>query len=72
MKKRPHYSQILELGGKVSWPKVLTDWKIGQRVFLFIRDGSIAVTSLPSRAMNGRIFSTRIRRKLSSKNFAAT
>ncbi|WP_288114708.1 hypothetical protein [Herbaspirillum sp.] len=72
MKKRQTYSTILERGGKVSWPKASTDWKIGQRVFLSIHDGAIVVTTRPSRLMKGRIFSTRISRKFSSKNFAAT
>ncbi|QDD64791.1 hypothetical protein EJD96_11760 [Herbaspirillum seropedicae] len=72
MKRRQTFSTILGRGGKVSWPKALTDWKIGQRVFLSIHDGAIAVTTRPSRSMNGRIFSTRISRKFSCKNFAAT
>jgi hypothetical protein len=72
MKKHKTYATIIERGGKVSWPKALTDWKIGQRVFLSIRDGAIAVATRPSRSMNGRIFSARISRKFSSKNFSAS
>jgi hypothetical protein len=45
MKKLQTYSTILERGGTVSWPKGLTDWKIGQRVFLSIHDVAITVTS---------------------------
>lgn len=72
MKKRQTYSTILERGGKVSWPKALTDWKIGQRVFLSIKDRAIAVTTRPARSMNGRIFSARVSRKFSSKHFSAS
>ncbi|WP_406851254.1 hypothetical protein ABEB33_12585 [Herbaspirillum huttiense] len=72
MKKRQTYSTIIERGGKVSWPMALMDWKIGQRVFLSIKDGAIAVTTRPSHSMNGRIFSARVSRKFSSKNFSAS
>ncbi len=72
MKKLQTYSTILERGGTVSRPKGLTDWTIGQRVFLSIHDVAITVISLPSCSMNGRIFSTRVGRKFSSKNLAAT
>lgn len=72
MKKRQTYSTIIERGGKVSLPKGLMGWKIGQRVFLSIKEGAIAVTLRPSRSMNGRIFSARISRKFSSKNFSAS
>ncbi|WP_139347095.1 MULTISPECIES: hypothetical protein [Herbaspirillum] len=72
MKKRQTYSTILERGGKVSWPKALMDWKIGQRVFFSIKDDAVAVTTRPSRSMNGRIFSARISRKFNSKHFSAS
>jgi len=72
MKKRQTYSTILERGGKISWPKALTEWEIGQRMFLSIHDGAIAVTTLPSRSMNGRIFSARVSRKFSSMHFLAS
>jgi hypothetical protein len=45
MKKLQTYSTILERGGTVSWPKGLTDWTIGQRVFLSIHDVAITVIS---------------------------
>jgi len=69
--KNRSYSTRIEKGGKISWPRSLFDWRIGQRVYFSVKDGSVQITSRPSGLHNGRLLLTRIARKFSSKYFNA-
>lgn len=72
---RKHRNQIytapIERGGRICFPRALTSWKIGERVFFKVLDGAIQITPRPTKALNGRIFSTRIARKFKCRSVLA-
>jgi len=63
------YSTRIEKGGKISFPSVIFGWKVGQRVYFSVKEGGVRLAAKPCGLHNGRILSTRLVKKFSSKHF---
>jgi hypothetical protein len=70
--KKRAYSTLVEKGRKISWPSAVIGWKIGQRVYFSVKDNGLYVTTKPCGLYHGRILSTRLAKKFSSKHLKAT
>jgi hypothetical protein len=64
------YTTQVEKGGRISWPIGVMNWKIGQRVFFSIIGGKLQLTAKPAGLFQGRVLSSRVARKFSSKRWA--
>ena len=65
------YKTRIEPGNKIAWPRGMTDWKIGQRVFFTVIGRQLKITDKPISSFDGRIYSARVSRKFNCKHFTA-
>lgn len=56
------YSALVQRGGRVALPPDLSDFRLSQRVYFFVRDQEVGFRTKPKGLVRGRLLSRRIRR----------
>lgn len=60
------YSGVVRKGGHIALPPEISAFRVGQRVYFYVKGRAAVFQTKPSRATNGRLISSRIRRAVYS------
>lgn len=60
------YSSLVRRGGRITLPREIDSFRLGQRVYFYARDGQVGFQARPKGTVRGRLLSSRIRRAIRS------